>query len=233
MREAVMSRGLFVAGTAEAECARPLEVSAKPAGGWNPQDYAREQIRGLVRQVFLSNERAVRQVVFSPMEPETDVLNLCRRVGDCLALETKQSVVVVGDYPQALHDVERTEVSRHPAGDSTLPIATRVAGNLWLLPSSSNDGKTVTCASLHLYLGAVRSSFEYSIVVGPSAAEPAATTAMAQLADGIVLILSAQRTRRITARKIKEKLELEQARLLGVVLSDRAFPIPERIYRRL
>ncbi len=233
MREAVMSRGLFVAGTAETECARPLEVSAKAAGGWNPQDFACEQIRGLVRQVFLSSERAVRQVVFSPMEPETDVLNLCWRVGESLALETKQSVVVVGNYPQALQDVETTEIPRRPAADSTLPDATRVAGNLWLLPSSSNDGKTVTRASLHLYLGAVRSTFEYSIVVGPPAAEPTATTAMAQLADGIVLILSAQRTRRITARKIKEKLELEQARLLGIVLSDRAFPIPERIYRRL
>jgi Mrp family chromosome partitioning ATPase len=142
-------------------------------------------------------------------------------------------VVVVGDYPQALHDVERTEIPRHPAADATLPDATRVAGNLWLLPSSSNDGKAVTRASLHLYLGAVRNSFDYSIVVGPPAAEPTATTAMAQVADGIVLILSAQRTRRITARKVKEKLELAQARLLGIVLSDRAFPIPERIYRRL
>jgi Mrp family chromosome partitioning ATPase len=56
---------------------------------------------------------------------------------------------------------------------------------------------------------------------------------MAQLADGIVLVLSAQHTRRITARKVKEQLEAAQARFLGTVLSDRVFPIPERIYRRL
>jgi len=233
MREAVMSRGLFVAGTPEAECARPLKVNAKPPTGWNPQDFAREQIRGLVRQVFLSGEQAVRQVVFSPMEPETDVMNLCWRVGESLALETKQSVVVVGDDPQALHDAERTEVPRQAPADTTLPDATRVAGNLWLLPSSASNGSTDTHASLHLYLGAVRSCFDYSIVVGPPAGEATATTAMAQLADGIVLILSAQRTRRITARKLKEKLEQAQARLLGIVLSDRAFPIPARIYRRL
>jgi Mrp family chromosome partitioning ATPase len=56
---------------------------------------------------------------------------------------------------------------------------------------------------------------------------------MAQFADGIILVLSAQRTRRIMARKIKGMLEAAQARILGTVLSDRVFPIPDGIYRRL
>jgi Mrp family chromosome partitioning ATPase len=56
---------------------------------------------------------------------------------------------------------------------------------------------------------------------------------MAQFADGIILVLSAHRTRRAMARKIKETLEAAQVRILGTVLSDRVFPIPERIYRRL
>jgi hypothetical protein len=228
-----MSRGLFVAGRAESERVRAQELNSKPACGWNPQDFAREQVRWLVRQLFLSGERAVRQVVFSPIEAETDVLNLCWRVGETLALETKQAVVVVGDYPQALQDTETARITRHAAGDSTLPDATRVTSNLSLLPSFASDGNTVSRASLHSYIAAVRSGFEYSIVAGPPAAESTTTTEMAQLADGIVLVLSARRTRRITARKIKEKLELAQARLLGIVLSDRAFPIPERIYRRL
>jgi len=56
---------------------------------------------------------------------------------------------------------------------------------------------------------------------------------MAQIADGVVLVVSAERTRRAAACKIKEMLEAAQVRLLGAVLSDREFPIPERIYRRL
>lgn len=228
-----MSRGLFVAATAEPERARVQDVDSKPAARWNPQDFAREQIRGLVRQVFLSAEHPVRQVVFSALEPETDVLSLCWRVGESLTLETKQDVVVVGDYPQALHNREMNEMQRPLDGESSLSNAMRVASNLWRLPSSSNDGTILTHASLHSYLGAVRSRFEYSIVAAPPAAESIATTAMAQLADGVVLVLSAKRTRRVTARKIKEKLEQAQVRLLGIVLSDRAFPIPERIYHRL
>jgi hypothetical protein len=48
---------------------------------------------------------------------------------------------------------------------------------------------------------------------------------------GIILVLSAKHTRRVTALKIKNALR--QVRLLGTVLSDREFPIPTSIYRRL
>jgi Mrp family chromosome partitioning ATPase len=56
---------------------------------------------------------------------------------------------------------------------------------------------------------------------------------MAQSADGMILVLSAQKTRRIAARKIKDVLDAAHVRVLGTVLCDREFPIPERIYRQL
>ena len=68
---------------------------------------------------------------------------------------------------------------------------------------------------------------------GQPAGESSMTTEMAQISDGVVLVISAQRTRRASARKFKEMLEAAQVRLLGTVLSDREFPIPEGIYRRL
>jgi len=111
--------------------------------------------------------------------------------------------------------------------------ATRIRGNLWLVPDWTRGDDPVTATSLHSFLAEVRSQFVYSIVQGLPAGESNQATAMAQLADGIILVLSAQRTRRAAARKVKEMLEAAQARLLGTVLADRVFPIPEAIYRRL
>ncbi len=214
------------------------ERSAPQVGGWNPEDFAREQIRGLVRQVFFSHAgRKVRQVVFSALDPETDVRLICRQVGESLARETEGSIAIVGEYPQLLLDAEAYEakVTERLAQDASTPLrqtATRVGGNLWLAPGAvKNDG--IATASLHSYLGDVRREFEYSLVVAPPAGESNVATALAQFADGVILVLSAQRTRRIAARKIKEALEEARAHLLGTVLSDRTFPIPERIYRRL
>jgi hypothetical protein len=236
MREAVMSPAMFVA-TSTAPV-RPAPQSLRQEGGWNPEDFAREQIRGLVRKIFFPNvERSVSQVVFSAAESETEVLNLCWRVGEALALETTGRVALVGEYPQALGDMQwdaaeiKEQSSNHASARRRR--ATRVGSNLWLVPPAGNGRTEVTTTFLQRHLGEIRAEFEYSIIAGPAAADSNAATSIARLADGIVLVLSARHTRRMAARKIKEKLQAEQACLLGTVLSDRVFPIPERIYRRL
>jgi len=111
-------------------------------------------------------------------------------------------------------------------------ISTRVQDNLWLVPGYEQDmqGSTV---SMHTYLGEIRKQFEYSVVEAAPSGDSNEAAAMAQLADGIILVLSAQRTRRAAAREIRQALAAAQVRLLGAVLSDREFPIPDGIYRRL
>jgi hypothetical protein len=240
MRAAAMSAGLF-AGPTERECADPQERvrSEAKSARWNPEYFGREQLRGLVRQVFFSiAQRSVRQIIFSAADPETDVRNLCWQVGEALALETQASIAVVGEYPQAsqaqaTHTGTTEQQLVDDEGISLRQSATRAGNNLWLVPPPGNGKENTISAWLHSYLCGMRAGFEYSIVAGPPAGESNTATAMAQLADGIVLVLSANHTRRITARKIKERLEGAQACLLGTVLSDRVFPIPEGIYRRL
>jgi hypothetical protein len=142
----------------------------------------------------------------------------------------------MGGFPRLVSDVG-TEESADDSRSASLPplrrIATRVRGNLWLVPGAAGHEEHRTAASLHSYLGELRREFEYSIVEAAPAGDSNDTTAMAQFADGIILVLSAVRTRKVTARKVKQVLEVAQVRLLGTVLSDRVFPIPERIYRRL
>jgi len=56
---------------------------------------------------------------------------------------------------------------------------------------------------------------------------------LGQLADGVVLIVSANSTREEAGRKAKESLEMAGSRLLGAVLNNRTYPIPQPIYDRL
>ena len=48
-----------------------------------------------------------------------------------------------------------------------------------------------------------------------------------------MLVLEANTTRRITALKAKQALEGHKVRVLGTVLNNRTFPIPESVYRLL
>ena len=86
----------FIGSAVQESALRQVEVFREPEV-WNPEDFAREQIRGLVQRVFFaSGGRPVTQVVFSGAEPHTDVAGLCDQVGQALALETSAHIAVVG-----------------------------------------------------------------------------------------------------------------------------------------
>jgi protein-tyrosine kinase len=53
------------------------------------------------------------------------------------------------------------------------------------------------------------------------------------MVDGVVLVVRAGRTSREAVLQAKKRLQLAGARLLGVVLNDRTYPLPEFLYRRL
>jgi hypothetical protein len=213
---------------------RQVEVFCE-ASVWNPEDFAREQIRGLVRRVFFaSGSQPVKQVVFSAAGPHTDVANICDQVGQALALETQADIAVVGREPGL---EEKHQSGPRFVGNATIKSrATQTGLNLWRVPrfevreggEESGTGRYwLSC------LAELRNEFEYAVIHGPAAGTSSEAALLGQLADGIILVLGAHSTRKATARKIKETLEGAQSRILGTVLSERRFPVPERIYRRL
>lgn len=203
---------------------------AAQTSDWTRESFAREQIRGLVRRVFLGNEaQTVKQVVFSAIEVRTDVGGICDQVGRALALETHADVSVVSaNFGEAVeHDYRGQNAAIKSWGRQT-------GANLWHVTESGlrePEEESGTGRYWRARLAELQSEFEYVIVQGPTAGLSSQAALLGQLADGIILVLDAHSTRRATARKIMQTLQ--GARILGTVLSERAFPIPERIYRRL
>ena len=200
---------------------------------WTPEKFAQEQICSLVRQVFSPLlKRPVRQVVFTGVEPHADVYGICMGVAATLAKEVSRDVALVGLSNDGPTRIEMGEPDLPNGRQQCSPLresAIHVRRNLWLLRPNEGNG----ASSFHAYLGEIRREFEYSVILAPPAGDSNGAAMMAQVADGLVLVLSAGRTRRATACRIRRSLDDAQVRLLGVVLSDREFPIPDRIYRRL
>jgi len=76
-------------------------------------------------------------------------------------------------------------------------------------------------------------SAPFDCVVFTSVISDSATPLFCGLCDAAVLLLTAGRTRRNVALRAKQILERVDVKLLGTVLVDRTFPIPESVYRRL
>ena len=106
--------------------------------------------------------------------------------------------------------------------------------NLWLMPTgSAKPGLDANMGRCRARFAELREEFDHVLVSAPPLARESEATLMGQLADGIVLIVEANQSRRDTIRQAKEHLETAQVHILGAVLDQRTFPIPEFLYRRL
>jgi len=228
MRAGVLSAGVFGMVGRARPAVKEREIHEKVvnhASEWNEKAFAQQQIRNLVRQVFSCMGQAVRHVVFSGVELDADVSGVCWSVGKVLASERSEDVVVVGSDPG-----EEAEGGANWA-TQLRTRAKQVNRNLWHLSIPQIREKSeMNVEELRNLMAQVRREFGYS-VVDDSVSGWMGRGSLAESADGMVLVLSAMRTRRASARKLLD--ELAHVRLLGTVLQDREFPIPEGIYHRL
>lgn len=211
----------------------PLSV---PVPAWDPEAYADEQTRGLVRQVFLSGWPApARQVVFSAVHESTNIAELCMQVATALAEEVRSDVCLVGEDAGGRSFQESGGDSRYRR-TGLHSKSGQVSSNLWTVPQDvlwESQPGTSAVPGLCRQLEELKREFEYSVIQGPAAGTHRRAALLGQLCDGIVLVLQADSTRRIAAQRTRELLASAGVQVLGTVLCDREFPIPEAIYRRL
>jgi hypothetical protein len=199
---------------------------------WDRKDFAREQILGLVRRAFLADyDSKVRQIVFSPVEAHSDIGSICAQVAQALALETSADVAFVEGMPVG----GNVALVRAEGPEWIKSNSVQASVNLWRVPSSPASCPGKPNARVHWipFLADLRREFEYCVIQGPAAATSSDAALLGQLTDGIILVVGAHSTRKAAAKNIKAALQGAQSRILGTVLSDRTFPVPERVYRSL
>lgn len=208
-----------------------------------PESRTEQQIRGLVRSVFLPGwPRPAHQVVFSAADDGSDGAAVCIRTGDVLARENGVKVCLVEanfrqpTMEQSFGGTSNDGVVVEPAAGALRKSSRQVQSNLWLLTRAIFFGRAENACNLawlRSRIGELRREFDYCIIHGPTAGEAGGSSLIAHLADGLVLTVDAGRTRRATAQRVRDQLVACNVRLLGAVLLDRSFPIPERLYRRI
>lgn len=198
---------------------------ARAVSCWSAEKFAFDQIRGLARRIFSpGNSPQVRHVVFSAIGMNIDVDEMCQRVARALAEGNGADIALV---------TSKDWSGKLPRGIPLRRISSQIGRNLWSLPGPFAAVSSGCFDSAESYLAALRAEFEYSIVTGPPAGQSDIAVTTARIADGMVLVLSTRSSRRAAALKVKDNLHEMGVRLLGAVLVDREFPIPERLYLRL
>ena len=238
LAEAVFRKSWMAQGS-EKIPAQPATPSAAPPTIASDLD---EHIQLLAQQIFFrSDGPKLRHVGFASAEAETDVAWLCLGLARALAKDGKQILALmdaapksaalaprIGDQPDRQDPAYSEEQNRCFWGSRKRELEP----GLWIVPRQEwlQDNHVVSAENL-ARLRELIAAFDISILCcGPM---PSLAAKIAQFCDGLVLVLTAGRTRRLVAERMKEQLRNLNVRLLGTVLTERRFPVPTALYRKL
>jgi receptor protein-tyrosine kinase len=200
-----------------------------------------EEMLRLVQKIFLSaSGDPPRQVIFCGVDGDNGSSSVCASAGRTLAANSSRQVCLVDA------NVRSPRLSGIFGADMTAAFSSTAASarehclqiepNLCLAgPSLLADNSRVLLPvdELKERLAELREVFEYVLIDAPGTSVCGDAQLLGQVADAAVLVVEANSTRRMSARNAKDALDAAGVRLLGTVLRNRSFPIPERIYKRL
>jgi capsular exopolysaccharide synthesis family protein len=186
-------------------------------------------------------------VVFAGAVPGEGTSTLALRFARELALVDPRPVLLVdGDLargPGTLSGVLQAAdtmsgLSDLLAGTGELPrlVLGTEQSNLHFLPCGCADLPNLDLVRSDRVENVLREmTRHYAFVIIDAGALLAApeTAVLASLTAGVVLVVRAGRTRREVVQRAVGALNRARCRVLGVVLNDRRYPIPDFIYRRI
>ena len=82
-------------------------------------------------------------------------------------------------------------------------------------------------------LKALRWNFDYVLIDCPSPAESSEVTTLAPLVDGVCVVVKAAQTRRGQIQRCRQIIDNSGGNLLGFILNQRKYPVPNWLYQRL
>jgi Mrp family chromosome partitioning ATPase len=209
------------------------------------EDQQRDEIFKLVQRVFFApGNDGSRLVVVSATESGNGCSWICARMGEVLASQTSGTVCLVDANLRSPGLHKEFAVPNHYGLSDALQAYQPVRGfvtqlcrsNLWLLSCGSATEKSQTLLSserMRSLLPELQREFDFVLVDAPPIRAGDDTIGLSRNAQGVVLVLRANSSRRETARQAVHDLAAANVRLLGAVLNHRTFPVPESIYKKL
>ena len=205
---------------------------------------AADQDFKLVQRLFIAQARTHSVVAFCPVESGSGCSWVITRLARILSRSLSKSVCVV-DADFRAPSQHRNFVLNSAKGFAqaiveSIPVrglCQQVSGtSLWVLPSGgafADPYRFLLADRLNARIQELRKEFDYVLIDTPAAGAYADATLIGRWTDGIVMVLGADRTRHETAIGVRENIDGLGIPVLGAVLNERSYPIPDCVYRRL
>jgi len=122
----------------------------------------------------------------------------------------------------------------HPIDDHV--HAVEEGSNLWFTQISASPGALPAMISdprFDSLMYSLRSLFDMIVIDSPPLSESSCAARISSVSDGVVLIVEAGKTRWQVIKSQMQEIRANNGTILGAILNNRRFYIPEFIYKRL
>jgi Mrp family chromosome partitioning ATPase len=205
----------------------------------------KEAATKLVQRIFfLGKQETTRAVVFAAVETGDGATTVCACAAEALAEQSRGSVCVVDANfrDPGLHRRFGLENRRGLAEalvqtGSIRSFSEQISGsNLWVLTAGAcgaDGNQLLNTEAMRARVVELCAEFDHVLFDSAALRMYTDSLSLAALANGLILILQSDSTRREAAWKAKESIHAAGVQLLGAVLNKRTYPIPQKIYDRL
>ncbi|MCU1303532.1 MAG: capsular exopolysaccharide family [Candidatus Sulfotelmatobacter sp.] len=243
--QAIYTTATAPEGEPETFAEQPAVFAGPPATALAMSGGELEEFTKLVQRLFIMpGNEAPRSVVFTATDRGNGCSWVCAHAAEVLASQVSGSVCLVDANLRrpGLHSQFSVE-NHYGLSDALMkpdPVRTfaRNLGrpNLWMVScgSGSEDAQNLlTSDRMRLRMSELRAEFDYVLLDAAALSDANDAVLLGCGADGVVLVLKANTSRRESARKAMHDIQAAKARVLGAVLNHRTFPIPQSIYDKL
>ena len=207
-------------------------------------EMAKDEVNKVVHRLFRTGTaEGPRCVVFTCPESGGGTSWMCAHVADLLASQVSASVCVVdGNFRSPSLHLQFGVENNLGLGDalrgsqSLREYVQRLGSNLWMITAgnTSEEAQQLLISDrIRARFSELRATFDYILFDTPALSLCNHSLVLGGLSDGVTLVLKANSTRRDAARLALQELEAAKTPVLGAVLNQRTFPIPEKIYSKL
>ena len=216
---------------------------------FTPQMHALEQFEALKANLWSRySEAAMKVILFVGATPGSGTSTAAANFAAMLAQEPGSKVLLIDANIRARNQgksagaatgdagvgagLTRLLAVRHPTRD----YSGALPSNLWVLPSGAKSSMPLALfqsEAFDTFLRTARERFKYVIVDTPPLQHCPESLVLSQKADGVILVVESEKTRKRSALWAKQQIENVGGKLLGVVLNKRKYYIPNWLYKRI
>jgi Mrp family chromosome partitioning ATPase len=198
----------------------------------------------LIERVFLAGPEKRRTIVFTGVDRQSGCTSIVTRAARRLASEAGTSVCMVDANVRrpALHasfDLDLAPGLIH-ALTSDAPIRTFLQEvphkSVYMLAAGgaiADSRRLLSSDRLATRIAELQETFDYVLFDTPAIEEGPDATLVARHTQGAVLVIAANKTKRTNAQDATFLLDEAEIPIIGAILNQRQYPIPDQIYRWL